>query len=68
MPRANYVLLRRFSAKEDKRRLVSAPFLGEQFNVEQIGFENHLNVIFKKKAALSVSETIGFPPAQQCNR
>jgi len=59
MPRANYVLLRRFSAKEDKRRLVSAPFLGEQFNVEQIGFENHLNVIFKKKAALSVSETIG---------
>jgi adenine-specific DNA-methyltransferase len=59
MPRANYVLLRRFSAKEDKRRLVSAPFIGEHFNTEQIGFENHLNVIFKKRAALSVSEAIG---------
>ena len=57
--RANYVLLRRFSAKEDKRRLVSAPFIGEQFSSEQIGFENHLNVIFKKKGELSASETIG---------
>ncbi len=59
VPKANYVLLRRFSAKEDKRRLVSAPFIGEQFNFDQIGFENHLNVIFKKKGALSISETIG---------
>ncbi len=59
VPNANYILLRRFSAKEDKRRLVSAPFIGERFNFEQIGFENHLNVIFKKKEALSISETIG---------
>lgn len=59
MPNANYVLSRRFSAKEDKRRLVSAPFLGEKFNFEQIGFENHLNVIFRKKGTLSISETIG---------
>ncbi len=59
VPNANYVLLRRFSAKEDKRRLVSAPFIGEDFEFEQIGFENHLNVIFKKKGALSISETIG---------
>jgi adenine-specific DNA-methyltransferase len=59
VPKANYVLLRRFSAKEDKRRLVSAPLIGEQFNYEQIGFENHLNVVFKKNGALSISETIG---------
>jgi adenine-specific DNA-methyltransferase len=59
MPNANYVLSRRFSAKEDKRRLVSAPFIGEKLNFEQIGFENHLNVIFKKKEALSILETIG---------
>jgi len=59
VPNANYVLLRRFSAKEDKRRLVSAPFIGEKFDFEQIGFENHLNVIFKKKGTLSASETIG---------
>ncbi len=59
MPNANYVLLRRFSAKEDRRRLVSAPFIGERFNFEQIGFENHLNVIFKKRGTLSAYETIG---------
>jgi len=59
MPNANYVLLRRFSAKEDKRRLVSAPFIGNNFEFEQIGFENHLNVIFRKKGTLSASETIG---------
>ena len=59
MPNANYVLSRRFSAKEDKRRLVSAPFIGEKFNFEQIAFENHLNVIFRKKGLLSISEAIG---------
>lgn len=58
-PNANYVLLRRFSAKEDRRRLISAPFIAEKFDFEQIGFENHLNVIFRKKGTLSTSETIG---------
>ena len=59
VPNANYVLLRRFSAKEDKRRLVSAPFIAEKFDFEQIGFENHLNIIFRKRGVLSTSETIG---------
>jgi len=59
VPNANYVLLRRFSAKEDRRRLISAPFIGENFGFEQIGFENHLNVIFKKKGTLLTAETIG---------
>jgi adenine-specific DNA-methyltransferase len=59
VPNANYVLIRRFSAKEDHRRLVSAPFLGKKFDHEQIGFENHLNVIFKKKGKFTISETIG---------
>lgn len=59
VPRSNYVLLRRFSAKEDRRRLISAPFIGEQFDCQQIGFENHLNVISKKKGALSKYEAIG---------
>jgi adenine-specific DNA-methyltransferase len=59
VPCSNYVLLRRFSAKEDRRRLISAPFLAEHFDFEQIGFENHLNVISKKKGSLSAHETIG---------
>jgi adenine-specific DNA-methyltransferase len=59
MPNGNYVLLRRFSAKEDKRRLISAPFIAEKFDFEQIGFENHLNVIFKRKGTLPASEIVG---------
>ena len=59
-PRANYILLRRFSAKEDPRRLVAAPFIGEQFKSDQIGFENHLNVIYKKKGDLTKIEALGF--------
>ena len=59
MPNTNYVLSRRFSAKEDKRRLVSAPFIAEKFDFDQVGFENHLNVIFRRKGILSISETVG---------
>lgn len=60
MPCSNYVLLRRFSAKEDRRRLISAPFIGDHYDFEHIGFENHLNVIFRKKGTLSTQEIIGF--------
>jgi adenine-specific DNA-methyltransferase len=59
VPNSNYVLLRRFSSKEDRRRLISAPLIGKDFNFEQIGFENHLNFIYDKKGALSPSEAIG---------
>lgn len=59
VPNSNYVLLRRFSSKEDRRRLVSAPLIGKDFNFEQIGFENHLNFIYGKKGALLPSEAVG---------
>jgi adenine-specific DNA-methyltransferase len=55
----NYVILRRFSAKEETRRLVAAPFLARDFPVEQVGFENHLNYIYKKGGDLSEEEVIG---------
>ena len=41
----NYVLLRRFSAKEDKRRLVAAPLIQGSLDADMIGLENHLNYI-----------------------
>ena len=40
-----YVLLRRFSAKEEKRRLVAAPLVQGCFNADMVGLENHLNYI-----------------------
>ena len=42
---ATYVLLRRFSAKEEKRRLVAAPLLRSTLNGDLVGLENHLNYI-----------------------
>ena len=44
-PPGNAVLLRRFSAKEDRRRLIAAPLLAEQFDGGAVAVENHLNVI-----------------------
>ena len=40
-----YVLLRRFSAKEEKRRLVAAPILQGFLKAPRVGLENHLNYI-----------------------
>lgn len=42
---ATYVLLRRFSAKEEKRRLVAAPLIRGYLDVDVVGIENHLNYI-----------------------
>ena len=42
---SNYVILRRFSAKEEKRRLIAAPLLRKTLNANLIGLENHLNYI-----------------------
>lgn len=38
VPKGIYVLIKRFSAKEEKRRLVAAVYDGDR-----VGFENHLN-------------------------
>jgi adenine-specific DNA-methyltransferase len=59
VPNSNYVLLRRFSAKEDRRRLIAAPLQADQFAFNQIGFENHLNFIYRKNGTLNYAETIG---------
>ena len=42
---ATYVLLRRFSAKEEKRRLVAAPLIRGSLDADMVGLENHLNYI-----------------------
>ena len=42
---ATYVLLRRFSTKEEKRRLVAAPMIQGSLGSHKVGLENHLNYI-----------------------
>ena len=44
MPHGHYTLTRRFSSKEEKRRIVAAVFDPTDIPTDWIGFENHLNV------------------------
>ncbi|MEM0998032.1 MAG: Eco57I restriction-modification methylase domain-containing protein [Bacteroidota bacterium] len=55
----NYVLLRRFSAKDDKSRLVAAPYFSTGFEIDFIGLENHLNYLYGLTEELSEELVIG---------
>jgi len=59
VPTANYVLLRRFSTKEEARRLVAAPLLAKIFSTPTLGLENHLNYIHRPGSVLTLEETLG---------
>ncbi len=55
-----YVLMRRFSAKEELRRLVAAPLLAGQLGeYPHIGLENHLNYIYRPHGVLTEDEAWG---------
>ncbi len=53
MPNGWYVLTRRFSAKEEKRRIVAAVCDPQTLPAEKVGFENHLNVFHQQKNSLN---------------
>ena len=59
VPNNNYVILRRFSAKEEHRRLTAAPLLAGQLTGDMIGLENHLNYIHRPGGQLEEVETLG---------
>jgi tRNA1(Val) A37 N6-methylase TrmN6 len=59
-PAGNYCVVRRFSAKEQERRIVSAVANREYFKeFDYLGFENHLNVIHAGKNGLELSFVSG---------
>ena len=59
LPNKNYVLLRRFSSKDDSSRLVAAPYFGNMSQYESVGFENKLNYIYRPNAHLRREEVMG---------
>jgi adenine-specific DNA-methyltransferase len=59
VPNKTYVLLRRFSPKEDARRMTAAPLLAGQISSELIGLENHLNYIHRPGGAITEDEAFG---------
>jgi len=52
------VILRRFSPKEDDRRVKAAPYFGN-LRGAFIGIENHLNYVSRPGGRMSISETLG---------
>jgi len=62
-----YVLIHRFSAKEQSRRFVAAPLNPTSFDFDWIGIENHVNYLHKPKGRLSYSECVGIS-ALLCTR
>ncbi len=59
LPVSPYVLLHRFSAKEQIRRFTVAPFNPKDFQYERIGFENHLNYIHRPASTMARNECLG---------
>lgn len=59
VPNTNMILMRRFSPKEDFRRLTVAPYIASQLDAELLGLENHLNYIYKPDGILSKKIAFG---------
>ena len=59
IPNKNYILLRRFSTKDDKSRLIAAPYFCNYAKSDYIGVENKVNYIYRKNGHLDRDEIIG---------
>lgn len=54
IPAGYYVLVKRFTAKEERRRVVAAVYDPTHIPSEQVAFENHLNYYHSRGAGLSM--------------
>jgi adenine-specific DNA-methyltransferase len=52
MPNDCYVLVKRFSSKEERRRVVAYVVNPEDIKCDQIGFENHWNVFHRQRRGI----------------
>jgi adenine-specific DNA-methyltransferase len=52
MPRGAYAIVKRFSAKEERRRIVAYAVEPQSLSYPYYGFENHLNVIHSHKQGI----------------
>src|SRR6266699_2943277 len=56
---ATQIILRRFSTKEEPRRITAATLPHRAFGTEQIALENHLNYLYRPGGPLSYEEAVG---------
>jgi adenine-specific DNA-methyltransferase len=59
IPNKDYILLRRFSTKDDKSRLIAAPYFTNYHKADFIGVENKVNYIYRPKGHLNRNELVG---------
>jgi len=59
LPNENYVLVRRFSAKEENSRITAAPYFKGTLPSDFLGVENHVNYIHRPRQGLSETEAMG---------
>ena len=59
LPNQTYVLIRRFSPKENNSRIIATPYLKDDFPSEFIGIENHVNYLHRPHGSLSEVEAVG---------
>ena len=55
VPSGVYVLVKRFSSKEERKRIVAAIFDGCHFSADYVGFENHLNYFHQNGKGLPLT-------------
>ena len=59
VPNANMIVLRRFSPKEDIRRITAAPYIGGSIPGNVLGLENHTNYIYRPGGLINADEAKG---------
>jgi adenine-specific DNA-methyltransferase len=52
-PNGQYTILRRFSSKEERRRVVASVYDPRRVPGEKVGFENHINVLHQGRQGLT---------------
>jgi adenine-specific DNA-methyltransferase len=55
IPQGHYVLTKRFSSKEERRRIVAAVYDPTRVTASQVAFENHLNYFHERGSGLPAS-------------
>jgi adenine-specific DNA-methyltransferase len=55
VPNENYVLTKRFSSKEEQKRIVAVVLESHKINSSSVGFENHLNYFHQQGRGLDLT-------------
>ncbi len=56
IPCDNYIVVKRFSSKEQKKRINIGYIFKKDIDCEYLGLENHLNYVYKANGSFSISE------------